>query len=66
MGRDGSVGQTEHLGIPKFLPSLPKAQQERLDAIIERQVTKWVSRAERAHKAKTSKRRNRTRTADKT
>lgn len=49
------LGQTEHLGMPKFLPWLPKAQQERLEAIIEREVTKWVRRAERAHKVKRSR-----------
>jgi hypothetical protein len=49
------LGQTEDLGMPKFLPWLPKAQRERLEAIIEREVTKWVRRAERAHKAKVSR-----------
>jgi len=49
------LGQTEDLGMPRFLPWLPKAQQERLDAIIEREVTRWVRRAERAHKAKRSR-----------
>jgi hypothetical protein len=49
------LGQTEDLGMPKFLPWLPKAQQERLEAIIEREVAKWVRRLERAHKAKQSK-----------
>jgi hypothetical protein len=63
------LGQTEDLGMPKFLPWLPKPQQARLEAIVERELTKWVRRAERAHKAKRSKesnRRKRTKTADKT
>ena len=49
------LGQTEELGMPKFLPWLPKAQQERLEALIERQLTTWVRRAERAHKTKRSR-----------
>jgi len=49
------LGQTEDLGMPKFLPWLPKPQQARLEAIIEREITNWVRRAERAHKAKSSK-----------
>jgi hypothetical protein len=49
------LGQTEDLGMPKFLPWLPKAQQKRLEAIIEREITRWVRRAERAHKAKRSR-----------
>lgn len=49
------LGQTEDLGMPKFLPWLPKPQQARLEVIVEREITKWVRRAERAHKAKSSK-----------
>ena len=49
------LGQTEDLGMPKFLPWLPKPQQARLEAIVEREITKWVRRSERAHKAKQSK-----------
>ena len=49
------LGQTEDLGMPKFLPWLPKPQQFRIEAMVEREITKWVRRAERAHKAKSSK-----------
>jgi hypothetical protein len=49
------LGQTEDLGIPKFLPWLPKPQQARLEAIVEREIARWVRRAERAKKAKSSK-----------
>jgi hypothetical protein len=49
------LGQTEDLGMPRFLPWLPKPEQDRLQAIVEREVTKWVRRAERAHNAKRSK-----------
>jgi hypothetical protein len=49
------LGQTEDLGMPKFLPWLPKAQQKRLEAIIEREVTTWVRRAERAQKTRRSR-----------
>ena len=53
------LGQTEDLGMPKFLPALPKPHQARLEAMVEREVIKSLRRAERAH-AKTSKRRKRT------
>ena len=53
------LGQTEDLGMPKFLPWLPKPQQDRLETMIEHEVTKSLRRAERAHKAKASKRRGR-------
>ena len=49
------LGQTEDLGMPTFLPWLPKPQQDRLEAMVERELTRWVHRAERAHKAKRSK-----------
>jgi hypothetical protein len=49
------MGQTEELGMPRFLPWLPKPQQARLEAFVERELTKWVRRAERAHKSKQSK-----------
>ena len=49
------LGQTEDVGMPKFLPWLPKRQQDRLEAIVEREITKWLRRAKRAHKAKGSK-----------
>ena len=50
------LGQTEDLGMPKFLPPLPKPQQDRLEAMVEREATKFWRSVERAHKAKTSKR----------
>lgn len=50
------LGQTEDLGMPKFLPALPKPHQDRLEAMVEREATKFWRRIERAHKAKTSKR----------
>ena len=56
------LGQTEDLGMPRFLPWLPKPQQDRLQAIVEREVISWARRAERAHKAKRSKERKRTKT----
>lgn len=46
------LGQTEHLGMPRFLPWLPKPQQARIEAMVERELTKWVRRAERSHKAR--------------
>jgi hypothetical protein len=63
------LGQTEDLGMPKFLPSLPKPQQDRLEAMVQREAIKFWRRVERAHTAKRSKRANRSKaskTADKT
>ena len=48
------LGQTGDLGMPRFLPWLPKPQQDRLDAMVERELTRWVRRAQRAHEAKRS------------
>jgi hypothetical protein len=47
--------QTEDLGMPKFLPDLPKPGQPRLEAMIEREATKFWRRAKRAHRSKSSK-----------
>jgi len=41
--------------MPKFLPDLPKAEQARLEAIVEREAIKFWRSVERAHKPKTSK-----------
>jgi hypothetical protein len=63
------LGQTEDLGMPKFLPPLPKPQQDRLEAMVEREANKFWRHVERAHKAKRSKEANRrqwTKTANKT
>jgi hypothetical protein len=49
------LGQTEDLGMPKFLPALPKPQQARIEAIVDREIGRWVRSAERAQKAKSSK-----------
>ena len=51
------LGQRADLGMPKFLPWLPQPQQDRLEAIVERELTRLLRRAERAHKAKASTRR---------
>jgi len=49
------LGQTEDLGMPKFLPALPKPHQDRLEAMVEREATKFWRNVERAHKAKRSR-----------
>ena len=49
------LGQTGDLGMPKFLPALPKPQQDRLEAMVEREATKFWRGVERAHKAKRSR-----------
>ena len=48
-------GQKGDLMLPKFLPDLPKRQQDRLEAIVEREALKFWKGIERAHKAKLSK-----------
>jgi hypothetical protein len=64
------LGQPD-LGMPKFLPPLPKPEQDRLQAMVEREAIKfkfWRG-VERAHKAKRSKRSKRSKaskTTDKT
>ena len=49
------LGQTEDLGMPKFLPPLPKPHQDRLEAMVEREATKFWRSVERAHKAKSTR-----------
>ena len=45
------LGENGDLGMPKFLPELPKPQQDRLEAIVDREATTFWRRAERAQKA---------------
>ncbi|HKG99386.1 MAG TPA: hypothetical protein VKB08_01505, partial [Bradyrhizobium sp.] len=62
-------GEKGDLGMPKFLPALPKSQRDRLEAMVEREATKFWRGVERAHKAKRSKdsnRRQQSKTADET
>jgi hypothetical protein len=59
------LGQTEYLDMPTFLPTLPKPQQNRLEAMVEREAIKFWRSFKRAHKAKPSKRRERTKAAGK-
>jgi hypothetical protein len=63
------LGEKGDLGMPQFLPDLPKPQRDRLEAMVEREATKFWRGVERAHQAKSSKgsnRRKRSKTADKT
>jgi len=48
-------GEKGDLGMPKFLPYLPKPQQDRLEALVEREANKFWRGVERAHKAKRSR-----------
>ena len=59
------LGQAEYLDLPRFLPTLPTPQQDRLEAIVEREAMKFWRRFERNHKAKASKRRTRAKAAGK-
>jgi hypothetical protein len=61
------LGQTEWLFIPRFLPDLPKREQARLEAMVEREAIRFWSKFERAHKARAAKKakgRKRSRMAD--
>ena len=57
------LAESGDLGMPKFLPDLPKPQRDRLEVIVEREAIKFWRRLERAHK---SKRRSQTKAAPKT
>lgn len=62
------LGEQGDLGMPKFLPELPKPHQDRLEAIVNCEATKFW-RAQGSKRAKTSKAstgRKRTKTSDKT
>jgi hypothetical protein len=48
--------EKDNVGMPRFLPDLPKPQQARLQAIVEREALKFWKSVERAHKGKTSRR----------
>jgi hypothetical protein len=50
--------QKGDLMLPKFLPDLPKREQDRLEAFVEREALKFWKGLERAHKAKLSKKVN--------
>jgi hypothetical protein len=50
------LGQTEDLGMPKFLPWLPKPQHDRLEAMIERELTKWGASCRECSQGETIKR----------
>ena len=54
------LGQTEDLGLPRFLPDLPKRERARLERIVDREATKYWRRLERAHKGKAARHRKRT------
>ncbi len=41
------LGRIGDLGLPRFLPHLPKAQQDRLDRIVEREVARFYAAAKR-------------------
>jgi hypothetical protein len=49
-------GQKGELMLPKFLPDLPKREQDRLEAFVEGEALKIWKGVERAHKAKSARR----------
>ena len=60
------LGQTDDLGLPKFLPELPKRERTRLEAMVEREATKYSRRREGARRANATRHRKRTTNTDKT
>jgi hypothetical protein len=48
------LGEKGDLGMPKFLPELPKPQKDRLEALVEREALRLWKSVERAHKTKRS------------
>jgi len=62
-------GQKGELMLPTFVPDLPKREQDRLAAFVEREALKFWKGVERAHKAKRSRKlkgQHRTKSAGKT
>lgn len=49
------LGEEGDLGMPKFIPALPKPQKDRLQALVEREALRFWKSVERAHKARQSK-----------
>jgi Domain of unknown function (DUF6968) len=53
------LGEKGDLGMPKFLPELPKPHRARLEALTEREAIKFWRKVERSAKAKSAKARTR-------
>ena len=53
------LDETGDLGMPKFLPELPRRERARLATLVEREAKRYWRRLERAHKAKSSSHRKR-------
>jgi hypothetical protein len=49
------LGEKGNVGMPKFLPEIPKPHRDRLEAIVEHEATKFWRRADRSQRTKTSK-----------
>ena len=49
------LGENGDLGMPKFIPDLPKPQKDRLQELVERQAVRFWKSVERAHKPKRSR-----------
>lgn len=43
------LGQSEDLMMPEFLPALPKSRRRRIEALIERELKKFVAEAKKRH-----------------
>ena len=48
-------GQKGDLGLPRFLPDLPKPQQDRIDALVERELARFLATAQRRNQARASR-----------
>ncbi len=49
------LGEEGDLGMPKFIPDLPKPQKARLQALVDREALRFWKSVVRAHKAKGSR-----------
>jgi len=43
------LGQTQDLMMPEFLPPLPKSRRKRIEALVERELKKYVAEAAKRH-----------------
>jgi hypothetical protein len=55
------LGEQGDLGMPKFIPDLPKPQKDRLQALVEREALRFWKSVERAQKRKRSRKSRRAR-----
>jgi len=52
------LGQKGDLGLPKFLPELPRPEQDRIEALVEREVARFRAAARRRWQTKAARKRS--------